>query len=71
MPKHPENVQIGQRLRAERVRQGLPLAEVSRFVGVSYQQIQKYETGQDTLSVPMLIKFCRLFGIHPSNICEG
>lgn len=69
MSRYPkENKQIGERLRYERTRKLMSLACLSDLVGVTYQQIQKYERGQDTLSVPMLKRIANALDISPSNI---
>jgi transcriptional regulator with XRE-family HTH domain len=46
---------IGQRLRARRRLLGLTQRAVADGCGLTFQQIQKYETGQVTLSVARLI----------------
>lgn len=39
---------------------GLTLAEVGKILGCSGQQVQKYETGQNKISVSVLSKFANL-----------
>lgn len=68
MPKYPESKQIGERLRYERTRKLMSLTCLSDLIGVSYQQIHKYEKGQDTLSVPMLKRIAKALDISPLNI---
>jgi transcriptional regulator with XRE-family HTH domain len=46
---------IGQRLRARRRLLGLTQRAVADGCGLTFQQIQKYETGQVTLSVARLL----------------
>ncbi|GBE42363.1 anaerobic benzoate catabolism transcriptional regulator [bacterium BMS3Bbin10] len=46
--------QIGQRLRGLRVARGLTQAEVATKVNLSFQQIQKYESGQSSVSAAKL-----------------
>lgn len=46
----PEDIELGRRIRLRRIELGLSQAEIGDAVGVSFQQIQKYETGQNRLS---------------------
>lgn len=46
----PEDVELGRRIRLRRIELGLSQSEIGAAVGVSFQQIQKYETGQNRLS---------------------
>lgn len=48
--------QIGQRLRGLRVVRGLSQAEVADSVNLSFQQIQKYESGKSRISASKLCK---------------
>ena len=49
-----DDEQLGPRLRSARVSSGMTQAELGRKVGVSPQQIGKYERGEDSLSVRRL-----------------
>lgn len=62
---------MGQKLKDFRERIGLTLIECAHRVGVSHQQIHKYETGQTKISPGMLYKFCKLFAITPNIFFEG
>jgi transcriptional regulator with XRE-family HTH domain len=48
---NPEDIAIGERVRSIRVAQGVSQSELGEACGVSYQQIQKYETGANRLSI--------------------
>jgi transcriptional regulator with XRE-family HTH domain len=43
------NAEIGQRIRAARLRLGLNQGELGKTIGVSYQQVNKYEKGINAL----------------------
>lgn len=45
--RDPVDRQIGQRIRAFRVAQKISQAELGRRIGVSFQQVQKYESGSN------------------------
>ena len=44
------NVEIGARIRMARLRLGLSQSELGDLVGVTYQQINKYESGRNSIS---------------------
>lgn len=45
---------VGDNLRRLRLGQGLTLARLSEMLGISHQQLQKYETGVNRMSAGML-----------------
>jgi hypothetical protein len=51
---HPIDIHVGQRLRERRLQAALGLEALGARVGVSAQQIQKYEFGQDRISASRL-----------------
>ena len=57
---------IGKRLRAKRVLDGISQEDVGKVVGVSFQQIQKYETGQNKLSASRLYELAVLLKVNMS-----
>ncbi len=60
--------QIGQRLKAVRKHRGFSLDGLGRSIGVTYQQVQKYETGANRLSSATLLDICRVLEVHPMDI---
>lgn len=58
---------VGERLLILRQARGLTLAMVAERLGVSYQQIQKYERGSSTLSVARLFEFAQIYETAPSE----
>jgi CheY-like chemotaxis protein/DNA-binding XRE family transcriptional regulator len=62
---------VGQKLRDFRERAGLTLLDCAEKVGVSHQQIHKYEVGQTKISTSILYKFCKIFSITPNCFFEG
>lgn len=49
-----ENKRIGQIIREARKARDLTQMKLSELIGVSYQQVQKYEKGSDNISVERL-----------------
>jgi len=62
---------VGQKLRDFRKRASITLFDLAERVGVSHQQIHKYELGQTKISTGMLFKFCKIFSITPNSFFEG
>lgn len=57
---------IGRRMRSRRVLMGLTLAQVARRSGLSFQQIQKYETGRCAISSARLWALSQALNIEVS-----
>ncbi len=62
---------IGQKLRDFREKVGLTLKDCSDRVGISHQQIHKYESGQTKIPSGMLYKFCKLFAVSANDFFIG
>ena len=52
----PTAASIGQRIRSHRWLRGMNQGEFGEFLGVSFQQVQKYETGKNNISAVNLAK---------------
>lgn len=62
---------IGHRLRARRRLLGLTQRAVADGCGLTFQQIQKYETGQVTLSVARLIALAQVLQAPVGDLISG
>ena len=62
---------IGHRLRARRRLLGLTQRAVADGCGLTFQQIQKYETGQVTLSVARLITLAHVLEAPVGDLLSG
>lgn len=65
------DIYVGSKLRKRRQKLGLTLAEAAEKLGVSYQQIQKYEQAETRLSAPALYQIATLYGVSPQYFFEG
>jgi len=54
---HEVDVHVGQRLRMRRTLLGLSQGELARSVGLTFQQIQKYERGVNRIGASRLAEF--------------
>ncbi|WP_279480777.1 helix-turn-helix transcriptional regulator [Aureimonas sp. SK2] len=69
--RDPIDVHVGARLRLVRTSRRLSLEELGRQIGVTYQQIQKYETGSNRISAATLYRISQLFEVSPTFFFEG
>jgi len=59
---HPVDVHVGARLRLARQARQRTQGDLGRALGVSAQQIQKYERGTNRLSASTLFRLCGFLG---------
>ncbi len=62
---------IGQRLRERRVVVGLSQTALADGLGISFQQLQKYEKGLNRISAGRLYGCAELLGVSPAYFFEG
>ena len=55
--------QLGQRLRSFRIARNLSLKQLGASVGVSHQQVQKYESGRNGVGFLRLARFAKVLGV--------
>lgn len=53
---HPVDVYVGSRLRAARMAAGISQERLAHGLGLTFQQVQKYETGRNRLSASKLVQ---------------
>ncbi len=63
MPRH--RTQIGDAIRKTRKALRMSQMRLAEKVGVSYQQIQKYEKGQSEITISRLYQIANALGIDP------
>lgn len=68
---HPVDVYVGQRLRQRREILGMPQKELARKLGISFQQVQKYESGANRISASKLWELCCVLDVAPGYFFEG
>lgn len=59
---------IGNKIRAARLQKGWNQSELGRAVGVTFQQIQKYENGSNRIAVSTLAPLCEALEIEPASL---
>ena len=68
---HPVDVYVGRRLRQRREMRGMPQKELARKLGISFQQVQKYESGANRISASKLWELCCVLDVAPGYFFEG
>ena len=67
----PVDVHVGGRVKARRTLTGMSQEELGKHVGLTFQQIQKYEKGKDRIAASRLWQFSLILGRPISWFFEG
>src|SRR5579872_455724 len=67
----PIDHHIGQQIKILRITQRMSQEQLGKAVGVTFQQIQKYENGVNRVSAAMLYRFSQILGVQTGTIFEG
>ena len=68
---HPVDIHVGRKIREARLARGLTQSGVAKQLGLSFQQLQKYETGYNRVSASKLFELSQLLEVPPSFFFEG
>ncbi len=64
------NKKLGEKIKKLRKSRGISQMEMAENLGISYQQIQKYERGKSSLSVYRLYQIASFFNVPVSSFFE-
>src|ERR1043166_2631908 len=72
-PKRPSSIDIavGGNVRIWRMSKGLSQAQLANRLGVTFQQVQKYEVGANRIGTGRLVKIAGILGVPISALFEG
>jgi transcriptional regulator with XRE-family HTH domain len=68
---NPVDVHVGQKLRARRALVGMTQQDLAEATKITFQQVQKYETGKNRTSASRLFQFARLLETPVDYFFEG
>ncbi|WEO64054.1 helix-turn-helix domain-containing protein [Rhizobium rhizogenes] len=68
---HPIDRHVGQQLRIIRIHSNLSQTELGHKVDLSYQQIQKYESGKNRMSASVLYEIANCLNVPISRFYDG
>ena len=64
------NIEIGKKIRIIRKRRKYSQKKLGEILGITFQQIQKYEKGTNKISFENLLTICREFNIAINYFIE-
>ncbi len=69
----PDNVDrfVGQRLKSRRILLSMSQEKLAESVGITFQQVQKYERGTNRISSSRLLKFSKVLQVPVGFFFEG
>ena len=62
---HPVDVHVGRRVRMRRAFLGMSQTTLGEAIGLTFQQVQKYERGTNRIGSSRLFDLCRALGPAP------
>ena len=67
----PVDIEVGHRIRIERLARGLSQTALANQLGVTFQQVQKYEKGVNRVGAGRLTKIAAVLGIEVGTFFSG
>ncbi len=68
---HPTDVHVGQRVREARLAKGMTQTDLGNALGISFQQVQKYEKGTNRVGSSRLWEICKVLDQPITFFFEG
>ncbi len=68
---HPDDVAAGANLRRLRTLRRMSQEELGARIGITFQQVQKYEKGSNRLSISRAVACCRVLGCTIADLLAG
>src|SRR5580704_4889520 len=62
------DMKIGATIRIQRLKMEMTQRELGKALGVSFQQIQKYENGKNAVAATRIGDLCRVLEISPNDL---
>jgi transcriptional regulator with XRE-family HTH domain len=62
---------VGARIRERRIKLGLTQPELAKLIGVTYQQVHKYEKGSNRIAASRLHQIAQALNVEVSYFFEG
>ncbi|MBO6825684.1 MAG: helix-turn-helix transcriptional regulator [Sneathiella sp.] len=71
MSYHPVDVYVGSRIKHQRTVSGISQEKLGRELGLTFQQVQKYEKGANRVGASRLYQISQILNVPPSFFFEG
>jgi transcriptional regulator with XRE-family HTH domain len=65
------DIEIGRRIRVQRTLRGATQTELAGAIGITFQQIQKYENGTNRVSAGKLFQIARFLAVQVTVFFDG
>jgi transcriptional regulator with XRE-family HTH domain len=69
--QNPTDRHVGSRVRMRRMMLGMSQTALGKAVGITFQQVQKYEKGVNRVSASRLQQFAKILGVPITFFFEG
>jgi len=69
--RSPADIVIARNIRVQRMAMGLSQADVARRLGVTFQQVQKYETGANRIGTGRLVRIAKILTVPLTVLLDG
>jgi transcriptional regulator with XRE-family HTH domain len=67
----PIDVEVGRRIRIQRTLRGISQTDLGTKIGVTFQQVQKYEKGINRVGASRLTRIAKVLGVPVSTFFGG
>lgn len=68
---HPADMHVGRQIATVRMQSDVSQVQLARSIGITFQQLQKYENARNRVSASMIYKIGRSLGVPVSRFFEG
>jgi transcriptional regulator with XRE-family HTH domain len=66
----PIDVHVGSRVRGLRLKHGMSQEKLGAQLGITFQQVQKYEKGTNRISASRPQQIAQIFGVEPAHFFD-
>jgi transcriptional regulator with XRE-family HTH domain len=72
-PRQPDStdIDVGRLVRVHRMARAISQTELANQIGVTFQQVQKYESGANRISMGRLTRIARVLGVNVTYLLSG
>ena len=72
-PKQPDSIDqlVSRNIRIQRLAKGMSQNELAEKLGITFQQVQKYEKGVNRVGCGRLFQIARILGVHVTDFFDG
>ncbi|MEA2943770.1 MAG: hypothetical protein QOD09_4299, partial [Bradyrhizobium sp.] len=67
----PLDVMVGAKIRVFRIHRGVSQTDLAEQIGVTFQQVQKYETGMNRVGASRLSRIATVLGVSIGELFES